>query len=170
MALDPCGFLNPKGYKPRIICIIIKMERSPVPYVLFKAYTPELKYPKEKMQSFFDSVKELDPFIKHYSFMTQGCPKTHRTHFTVVFEFKQSLEEFNISEESMQMWKLTSVMDDVLQRKTHEIWKYGATMYMGIPPIQRAIPPHILKDLVDDLSNYHVDGTPSCYKYEPAAN
>ncbi len=143
------------------------MESSPIPYKCFKTYTPELKYPEEKMQSFFDSVKELDPFIKNYSFMTAGCPKTNKTHFTVVFEFKQPLEGFNISEETGQMWKLTSTMSDVLQRKPHEIWKYGATVHVGIPPIMRAIPPHILEDLVDDLSKYHVDGTHHCYDWEP---
>jgi hypothetical protein len=141
------------------------MESSPVPFVCFKAYTPKLKYPEEKMQSFFDSVKELDPFIKHYSFMTAGCPKTDKSHFTV--EFKQPLEGFNISEDARQMWKLTSTMYDVLQRKPHDMWKYGSTVHIGIPPIMRAIPSHILKDLVDDLSNYHVDGTDKCYDWEP---
>ncbi len=146
------------------------MENSPMPYVRFKTYTPDLKYPEEKMQSFFDSVKELDPYIKQYSFMRQGCPKTHRIHFTVVFEFKQHLKEFNISEEVKKMWKLTSLIDNVLQRGPNEIWKEGPIMHLGIPPIQRVIPSYILNDLVDDLSNYLVDGTHNCYNYEHMAS
>jgi hypothetical protein len=143
------------------------MSNFPQPYLRFKAYVPELKYPEEKMKIFFDSVKELDPFIEYYHFMCQGCPKTGKTHFSVVFEFKQPLEGFNISEEAKQMWNLTSAMDSVLQRKAGETWKDGPMVRYGIPPIQRMIPPHILKDVVDDLSNYHVDGTHNCYNYEP---
>ncbi len=145
------------------------MFNFPAPFVHFKSYTPELLYPEEKMQSFFESVKELDPFIDHYSFRNRNCAKKG-LHFAVVFVFKQPLEGFNISEKTRQVWNLTTEMDDVFKRKPYELWWKPPIpiQVMGIPPIKRAVPTYILKDLVgDDLSDYCLDDNPDCFRNDP---
>lgn len=143
------------------------MEGAPQGYLKFKSYTPELNCSEESMETFFKSVEELDPFVDSYHFMYQGCPcKSCKTHMSVVFNFKQPLNssEFaNVSEECKQMWKLTSAMDDVLQRKPEEVWRFGCIVHMGIPPIQRAIPGDVLKDLVVNTDSYHIESWSSCY-------
>lgn len=131
-------------------------------YIYFKDIR-ELNYPQDKLISLKDSIKEFDEYIEHYHFEYHRCPKTNLKHISIVFTFNDkhlSLE--NISSETVKFWKLEGYQY-LFNKKSNEPWNYGCTFYVGTPPIGRVLPESILRDIFDNVDEYHVGGSSECF-------
>jgi hypothetical protein len=127
----------------------------------------EKKYRLNKTQQniLMNSFIELQPYLSSYYPIYHFCPKTKLQHVSVVFNFNPDLhlDISSLSEETRQTWELTN-MQDVLNRKPQERWNHGCTVLFGIPPIQRNLPSHVIREIFgDEHHKFHLEASIDCF-------
>jgi hypothetical protein len=128
----------------------------------FKKYHKNIGLPENKLKSFFDSVKELDPYIEYYYFKSYLCYNTELYHLNVIFTFNKNIDLDNISEECKNLWNLSD-LPNTFKKDIIEMSKNGCSTITNIPKISRPVPILILKDIVDDINKYHLFEDFGCF-------